>query len=135
MISFRNIFSVMMILVILSMGLPIYQPGDANRDERVDLADAILGVRGVEQSADKPSEFENNVENALISIAMAAGFKKVLKADRNDAGANIYSQDSPCLISAYVFTAPDTAAPVIEIDSIAYRSVTISPDPYPPRFL
>jgi hypothetical protein len=133
--AFRNIIHIGLVLAILSTGMPVYHPGDANRDDRVDLADAILSVRGVVKSAEQPAAFRSRLEAALITLSAVAGFQKVMTVDRSASIAPIYSLDSPYLISAFEFTAPCTAAPVIDRGGSAYRSVTISPDPHPPRSL
>jgi hypothetical protein len=79
---FKNILHFMLVLAILSTGLPLYHPGDANRDERVDLADAILRVKGVAQSVEQPAAFRANLEEALITLTVVAGFRQAIKADR-----------------------------------------------------
>jgi hypothetical protein len=90
----------MLILAILSTGLPFYHPGDANRDERVDLADAILRVQGVAQSVEHPAAFRSNLEDALITLSVVSGFQKVIKADRGQAsqpnvsGLNVWVLDA-----------------------------------------
>ena len=133
--AFRNIIHIMLAVAILSTGMPVYHPGDANRDDRVDLADAILSVQGVARTAEQPAAFRSRLEEALITLSAVAGFQKVMTVDRSASIAPIYSPDSPYLISAFEFTAPRTAAPVIDQSGPAYRSVTISPDPHPPRSL
>lgn len=80
--TIKNIIHFALILAILSMGMPVHQPGDANRDDRVDLADAILRVQGVARTAEQPAAFKENLEEALITLSVVAGVKKVIKADR-----------------------------------------------------
>jgi hypothetical protein len=133
--AFRNIIHILLVMAILSTGMPLYHPGDANRDDRVDLADAILRVQGVARTAEQPAAFRSRLEEALTTLTALAGFEKVMAMDRNASIAPVYSPDSPYLISAFEFTAPYTAAPVIDRGGPAYRSVTITPDPHPPRSL
>jgi hypothetical protein len=83
--AIRNILHFALILAILSTGLPVHQSGDANRDDRVDLADAILRVQGVVRTAEQPATFKENLEEALITLTAVAGFSKVIKADRGTA--------------------------------------------------
>jgi hypothetical protein len=80
--ALKNIIHLMLVLAILSTGLPLYHPGDANRDGEVDLADAILRVQGVARTAEQPASFKENLEDALITLTAVAGFRKVIKADR-----------------------------------------------------
>ncbi|OIP89500.1 MAG: hypothetical protein COS57_12525 [Syntrophobacterales bacterium CG03_land_8_20_14_0_80_58_14] len=83
--AIRNILHFALILAILSTGLPFYHTGDANRDDRVDLADAILRVQGVARTAEQPAAFKENLEDALITLSAVAGVRKVIKADRGQA--------------------------------------------------
>ncbi|MBU0652475.1 MAG: hypothetical protein KJ649_05405 [Proteobacteria bacterium] len=98
--AIRNILHFALVLAILSTGMPLYHPGDANRDDRVDLADAILRVQGVARTAEQPAAFKENLEEALITLSVVAGFQKVIKADRGTAsqpnigGLNIWVPDA-----------------------------------------
>jgi hypothetical protein len=80
--ALKNITHLLLVLAILSTGLPFYHSGDANRDGEVDLADAILRVQGVAQSVEQPAAFRSNLEAALITLSVVSGFQKVIKADR-----------------------------------------------------
>ena len=86
--AIRNILHFALILAILSTGMPLYHPGDANRDDRVDLADAILRVQGVARTAEQPADFKENLEDALITLTAVAGFSKVIKATADKIAAS-----------------------------------------------
>jgi hypothetical protein len=75
--AIRNILHFALILAILSTGIPVYHPGDANRDDR--------RVQGVARTAEQPADFKENLEDALITLTAVAGFGKVIKADRGTA--------------------------------------------------
>ena len=98
--AIRNILHFVLILAILSTGMPLYLAGDANRDHRVDLADAILRVQGVARTAEQPAAFRENLEEALITLSTVAGFNKAIKADRGQAaqpnvgGLNVWIPDA-----------------------------------------
>lgn len=83
--AIRNILNFALILAILATGVPLYHGDDANRDDRVDLADAILRVQGVAKTAEQPSAFKENLEEALITLSAVAGVNKIIKADRGQA--------------------------------------------------
>lgn len=110
--AIRNILHFALILAILSTGMPLYHAGDANRDDRVDLADAILRVQGVARTAEQPAAFRENLEEALITLFAVAGVNKAIKADRGQAaqpnvgGLNVWISDAgreaPILPSAWV---------------------------------
>jgi hypothetical protein len=98
--AIRNILYFVLVLAILSTGLPLHQSGDANRDDRVDLADAILRVQGVARTAEQPAAFKENLEEALITLSAVAGVNKVIKADLGQAtqpnvsGLNVWVLDA-----------------------------------------
>jgi hypothetical protein len=130
----KNILHLTIVLALLTAGFPMLK-GDVNLDERLDLADAVLSVRGLVRSVDSPAMFEKNIENALISLAAAAGVQKVMKADNSAAVSQFSCIDSPYLISAFDFIAPVTAVREQERYVSLYRSIEISPSPHPPRLL
>src|SRR3989339_935483 len=125
--ALRNILHLALIMAILSTGLPFYQAGDINLDERVDLADAVLSVQGVARSANDPALFEKNIENALISLSTAAGFQKAIKADRERAYSQPFRGAPAVLISSgapLVFTEGQTGSGE---DPFLYKSVSLAP--------
>ena len=133
--ALRNILHLALIMAILSTGLPVYQAGDINLDERVDLADAVLSVQGVARSANDPALFEKNIENALISLSTAAGFQKAIKADGKRASVKASHDTTPALLLAGF-------APGIVSESgmrpaglpFLYKSIYITPITPPPHF-
>lgn len=130
--ALRNIIHLGLVLALLATGLPLYHPGDANRDDRVDLADAILRVQGVAGTADQPASFRDRMEDALITLSVVAGFGKVLKADRSFAGGPVFSGE-PGLIFGFEFLMPQVVATVIGDAGLSYLSLTVAPDSPPPR--
>jgi len=83
--AIRNILNFALILAILATGVPLYHGGDANRDDRVDLADAILRVQGVARTAEQPAAFKENLAEALMTLSAVAGVNNVIKSDREQA--------------------------------------------------
>ena len=130
---FKNILHFMLVLALLSAGLPLYHAGDANRDERVDLADAILRVQGVEKSVEQPAVFRANLEDALITLTSVAGFRKVIKADRgqsrsvNPFGTQVFG---PLSVAETVIL-PVAAMPTGH--SFLYQSIALKPISPPPK--
>lgn len=61
----KHILSTTLILTILVSGLPIFSPEDANRDSKVNIEDVILRIQDFAQTADNPSAFAINLENAV----------------------------------------------------------------------
>lgn len=130
--SVRNIIHFALVLAILSAGMPLYHPGDANRDDRVDLADAILRVQDLAQTAERSVSIRESLEDALITLSVVAGFQKVIKADRgaiykqNTSHVNILAINSGCQ--------PETLPPaglLAEKATFLYLSPA-TPPPTPP---
>jgi hypothetical protein len=130
--SLRNITHILLALAILSTGMPLYQPGDANRDARVDLADAILRVQGVAQTAEQPAAFRDNLEEALVTLSVVSGFRKVIKTGREQSSAA-----NPCDTRISVSVShgepglPPAAAPPAG-QSFLYQSIALAPLTPPP---
>jgi hypothetical protein len=131
----KQVIHFMLVLAILSAGMPLYHPGDANRDDRVDLADAILRVQDLAQTAERPAAFRESLEDALITLSVVAGFQKVIKADRgqihqqNTSHVNILAINSGC--------EPETLPPAglfAEMAAFFYLSQAPTP-PTPPPLL
>lgn len=131
--ALKNITHLLLVLAILSTGLPLYHAGDANRDERVDLADAILRVQGVVRTAEQPAAFRANLEDALITLSVVSGFQKVIKADRgqsnpNPSGTPVFGPFS----LAETGILPVAAMPRTD-HSFLYQSIALKPISPPPE--
>ena len=72
----RHILSALLILGLVSSGLPMTEPEDANHDKRVNLEDAILCVRDLVQSVEKPGSFQAEAETAISVLYQIAELKK-----------------------------------------------------------
>lgn len=77
----RNAIHTMLILSMLSTGIPVHHHGDANHDDKVGLADVILRVRDLVNTDDQVA-FRAGMENVLLSFFVVSGIKKVIKSDR-----------------------------------------------------
>lgn len=130
---FKNILHLTIVLALLATGFPVLK-GDVNLDDRIDLADAVLSVRSVAKSVENPAVFEKNIENAIISLATAAGFRKVLKADRERASGNTLSEATPAVpVSGFnPGTMPEVGGHPADV-LFLYKSVAFAPSPPPPH--
>lgn len=128
----KNIMHLTIVLALLATGFPMLK-GDVNLDERVDLADAVLSVQGVARSVDNLASFEKNVENALISLAAAAGVQKALKADRDRAEGKIFHESPPAILLSGFTPGTISASGKNPVDSpFLYRSIHLAPSVPPP---
>ena len=132
--ALRRTIHIILVLAILSTGMPFYHPGDANRDGEVGLADAILRVRDFARTADNPGAFRDGVEDVLITIAAVAGFKKVIKSDREQ-GSQGNSFSAPVLsvvAGQYPEKLPLMAASSFVEQIFIYTSPVLTPLTPPP---
>ena len=130
--AFRYFIHITLTLAILSTGLPLYQPGDANRDARVDLADAILSVQGVAQTADRPASFLAHMEKALMTLSIVSGFRKAITTNREQQ-SRITPGDTR--ISASVFNGEPVWPPAAMSPAgqrYIYQSIVLAPLTPPP---
>jgi hypothetical protein len=132
----RNILSLILVLTVISAGLPLYNPSDINRDDRVDLKDAIISAQVFERSADDPAAFVESVRDVVSTLYIVAGLKKVIKSERtaNSKGMTP-SIENTYLISSFTFPASSDQSIKILENTIKYQSITIKPLLPPPRFV
>jgi hypothetical protein len=134
----RQIISVMLAVAIVASGLPLFSPEDASRDGMVDLQDAILLVKDLAVTAEKPDSFAASFRKTLSAIAVVAGLKQRTAQDNSDKSAPTKSQsitfpDLTCLLSAFQLPSPATSSILYGEQISHYRSLTISPASPPPR--
>ena len=68
----RRAIHILMILPVLAVGLPSFCPEDASRDHAVNLQDAILHVKNVVGSAERPAQFGPSVKRAISAFQIVA---------------------------------------------------------------
>lgn len=128
----KNILHLTIALALLATGFPALR-GDVNLDERVDLADAVLSVQGVARSVDDPSLFEKSIENAIISLATAAGFQKAIKADGARASGKVSHETPPALLLAGFTPGIISESGMRPLGMpFLYKSIYITPSTPPP---
>ena len=97
-----RIVSLVLVVFLLSSGLPLFSPQDANRDCIIGLDDAISRIKDFARTADNSASFTTSVEKLLSTLHVIAGLKTVIKPAHDKKSANpAFSLDSPYLISAY----------------------------------
>jgi hypothetical protein len=77
--SARHILTVLLLFGLLASGLPLKSAEDANRDNRVDLADAILCIRDFVRTAEEPGSFAFEVETVFTVLNHVAGLKRSIR--------------------------------------------------------
>jgi len=130
----KHAISVMLIVGILTSGLPIFSAEDANRNTRVNLEDLILHVKEFAQSADNPESFAPNIKKIISALHVVAGLKTIIIPEPDARSLNTL----PCLNLPYLLssniplTPPHTYSQVIE-KPISFQSILSSPDTPPPQ--
>jgi hypothetical protein len=132
--TFRSLLSAVLVMAVMSAGLPVYHPVDVNRDSRVDLADAILHMKDIARSAEDPSTFGDSLKDTVTTLHVVAGLKQAIKAERTaSTGGAAPSLDSPYLVSSYDYIfIPVMNAQISEIFML-YHSIELNPVSPPPR--
>jgi len=121
----RHILSTLLIVGILSTGLPFFNPEDAILSNKAMLEDAILGAQALARSAQDDGSFKTGMKKALSSLYIAAGLKTIIKKDINSKSVlNLSTLDSSCLISFYRFSSHSSDYQTIFELNIAYQSIT-----------
>ena len=128
----QHLVSLFLIVTFLASSFPIFCPEDANRDEGIDLRDAILHLRSLEQSTENPATFKSGFEKTLSTFRMLAGMKTVIKqANTPKSGHLPLLLDSPFLTASSEVPIPLEFGQKIVEPILLYQSIFICP-PYPP---
>jgi hypothetical protein len=130
----KHILSAILMVALLSSGLPLFNPEDANRDSRVDLEDVILNVRDFAQSTEKPAAFTSNVKKVLSTLHVVAGLKTYFKPAKDTKSTNSISAiDLSYLIpSTNPLILPNRCS-VLPEQCVHYTSILLEPTSPPPR--
>jgi hypothetical protein len=130
----RNILSLILVLTVISAGLPLYHPADINRDNAVDLKDAIIRAQAFERSADDPAAFVESVRDVVSTLYIVAGLKKVIKSERTaNSTGTAPSLQNQYIISSYHFSVASVMTGAVTESCFHYQSVDLSPASPPPR--
>lgn len=129
----RHILSILLVLGLLSSGVPLTLPGDANHDKRLDLEDAILCIRDLVQSAEAPGPFAFEAETAISVLNHVAGLKRSIRP------VNEEKSKSASLTSSGFYLVPSVdkpsrvgnSFPMAEQSSL-YQSLSLEPTTPPP---
>ena len=130
----RHILSALLVLGLLSSGLHLTGPEDANHDSRVDLEDAILSVRELVQSAEEPLTFKFTTETAISVLRSVAGIKPSIRSPKD-------AKATPSSVSPYGQYLLSSGNDAFHVDcsslvyehSIYYESHSVKPPTPPPE--
>ncbi len=131
----KHILSALLIVAMLSTGLPLFDnPEHTKRSNRVMLENAILSAQALARSAQNTGSFKAEMKKALSSLYVAAGLKTVLTTDNGDQSAlAFFAPDSPFLVSSYCLLSCSHPNKSIDDLNISYQSFVNNLNPPPPR--
>ena len=131
-----RILSVILVLLMLSSGLPLFNPEDANRDQKIGLDDAILQVKDFAGTAEETGSFAARVERMLSTLHVVAGLNTIMKPARDtQSTVASFDLDLPYLVSFSDEFAPTDVPSSLCEKSVLYESVVFAPSPPPPQAL
>jgi len=134
MLTPRHIISPVLVLLLLSSGMPAFSPEDASRDRRVDLRDAILLVKDFATSAENPESFSESMGRVVSTLNVVVGFASSIQPSSERSSAN-----APLLVDLTYLVSSSNDLPIPNTYSMKYprsatfKSVTIAPTLPPPR--
>lgn len=125
----KYIISAILIITLLSSGLPLFSPEDANRDSSVTLEDVILHVRDLARSAENPTAFAVSMKKTLSTLYAVAGLKTVIKKNNEIKFKTQFGFEIPYLISSNTLLILSNNYSLSFGRDFFYESIVISPDP------
>ena len=132
--TIKHILSLSLVAVILFSGFPVFSPEDTNRDNRVDLADVILNVKVLVQTAEQQGSFTQGVENAILSLQVLAGLNIFIKSKKNTKhNINTLTPDYTCLISSKIIPPKSLSGWQLSDRPLIFESTLHLPDKPPPE--
>lgn len=128
----KHIISVVLIVTMLSSGLPLFSPEDANLDSSVTLEDVILHVRDLARSAENPETFTAGMKKTLSTLYAVAGLKTIIKKNNEIKFKTQFGFEIPYLISSNTLLILSNNYLLASERDYFYESIVISPDSPPP---
>jgi len=130
----KQILTAIVALTLLSSGLPMFSPEDANRDKRVDLEDAILNLKDFAKTATSPDGFMLEAEKVISTLKVLAGVKSNIgpaEETKSKASSGSFALFYlPTTIDSEMHS--DTCF-VIKEPSFLYQSISAQPQTPPPE--
>jgi hypothetical protein len=130
----RHILSALLVFGLLSSGLPLTLPEDANHDKQVDLEDAILSIRDLVRTAEEPGSFAVEAETAISVLNHVAGLKRSIRPvnEEKSKSASLTSSGFYLIPSVDKPARVENSFPIAEQCSF-YESFSLEPATPPPK--
>jgi hypothetical protein len=130
----RHILSTLLVFGLLTSGLPLTVPEDANHDKQVDLEDAILCIKDLVRTAETPGSFSFEAESAISVLQHVAGLKRSIgpASDTKSKPASLASSGFYLVPSVNTPYHVEDSFPLSE-DRLRYESFSQEPPTPPPE--
>jgi len=130
-----HILTILLVFGLLATGLPLKTSEDINRDNRLDLEDAILSIRDLVRTAEEPGSFAFEVETVFAVLNHVAGLKRSIRpvSEEKSKPASLLNSSGFYLVPSVNKPARvENSFPVSEQSSF-YESFTLEPATPPPK--
>ncbi len=119
---------------VAATGIPLRPTCDINGNHTVDLADAVLQIQRFSRSVDDPVSFREAAADAITTLNVVAGVKRVYKKSLDSGpGTNTPpSSERPCLLSSNSMPAIPGWCRAVTDTALSYRSISLPPETPPP---
>ena len=130
----KNIVSILLVILLMGTGLPVFHSVDLSRDGRTDLQDVILSVKDLAQSAEDAGKLNQNFKQVVTTITAVAGLKTVIKKTSDTNSANsIQTLDTPYLKYSNQHVVLTVSWSKVEDNLSSYNSINYRPVLPPPQ--
>jgi hypothetical protein len=129
-----HIISIMLVLVMLSSGMPLFHKHDICRNFGINLKDVIIVVKDVAQLEDVTTSFAEKVGQVLSTLNVAAGLKTVIQPQKHNATVSSFPF-SDFLMDHQRVTCDGIFNQYEIVDDVVLNYISIDPSPEspPPR--
>jgi len=119
---------------VAATGVPLRPTCDVNGNHTIDLADAVLQVQRFSRTADDPVTFREVASDAITTLNVVAGVKRVFKksVDSGTGTSTPPSSERPCLLSSNPMPDIPGWCRAVTYTVPSYRSISIPPETPPP---
>lgn len=131
----RPFLIIFLAAALLTPRTPFFAPEDVNRDARVDLRDAVLGVRVLNESAQEAESFKTSLSKTISALRVLSGFKNVIKSDENTMTAVVLEHYGAYLTPFFDVSCFDSSILFSSFTNEQYRSITKDVPTPPPKIL
>jgi len=129
----KHILSVFLVVALLSAGLPVMCPEDADLDSRVDLSDAILHMKSFARTAEAAGVFGGELGKLVSTLRLVAGCQSYIGPVEDETSLAPLLIDQTYLVSSYSVPIGLRSSSHMARKAAAFSSVGEAPQTPPPQ--